>query len=201
MAAIKKPNVLLVDDEFEIIEVFGSLLEEDFQVELASSAEQALEVFEKKRFDVIVTDLKMPGISGLDLAKTIIDRRPEAEIIVMTAYPDIDSAIELIRIGAVELLRKPFQWKELKIAIERALIQKRARASAIEVKVPEGKSIHSVELEGMGKLIGQSVAMKRLRSKVSRIQYANTTVLITGKTGSGKEVLARAIHELSLIHI
>jgi DNA-binding NtrC family response regulator len=190
----ERARILLVDDEITTVAAFAELLSDSYEVVTAGDARTAWRHFRERPFDVVVTDLYMPDVDGVELAGTILQKAPETEIIVITANPTVESSTELIRLGVIDLLRKPFQITDLEASIERALVKRRMRASLSELQEHSrhGASDHPA---GLARLAGSSRGMKRLRASISRIQHVDTTILITGQTGAGKEEVARAIHE------
>ena len=181
--------ILVVDDEAGIREVLRAALRADgHRVVCSSSAEQALEVFEAEPVDLVVTDLSMPGMDGLALLQRIRETRPETPSIVITAYGSKETAIEAMRHGAVNYLEKPFDVEEMQLHVRRALGQVRLSA--------ENRRLRS-RLQLEGRLIGSCERTEALREVVGRIAATESTVLITGESGSGKEVVARAIHHAS----
>ncbi|MDQ7008130.1 MAG: sigma-54 dependent transcriptional regulator [Acidobacteriota bacterium] len=181
--------ILVVDDEAGIREVLRAALRSDgHRVLCASSAEKALEVFETEDIDLVITDLSMPGMDGLALLRRIREARPETPSMVITAYGSKETAIEAMRHGAVNYLEKPFNVEEMQLHVRRALGH--ARLSA------ENRRLRS-RLQLEGRLIGSCGRTQELRDVVGRIAATESTVLITGESGSGKEVVARAIHQAS----
>ena len=180
-------RILIVDDEPDNLEVYARFLGSLGDVRMAPSAEGALEVLDEVSPDVLVTDIRMPGRSGVELAAEVRQRLPLCEVVIVTAYADVDTAIEAVHLGVVEYLRKPVRRQRLIEAVGRA--------------AERGRVLHSLQRqqertpeEGLGLLLGESPAMQRLRSAIVRVQNAEVNVLVLGETGTGKELVARAIH-------
>lgn len=183
-----EPAVLIVDDEPDNLRVYARFLDSVAEVRTAPSAAEALAQAEVAPPDVLVTDLRMPGRGGIDLASEVRERWPLCEVVVVTAHADVDTAISAVRIGVVEYLRKPVRRQRLQAAVVRAAERSRVLESLQRQQEREPG-------EGLGRLVGDGESMRRLRSAIVRIQNADVNVLILGETGTGKEVIARAIHE------
>ncbi|MFT3835374.1 MAG: sigma-54 dependent transcriptional regulator [Myxococcaceae bacterium] len=187
-----KARVLVVDDHPQMAETLADgLSERGFDAVGLASSVDAVKVLEEQRVDALVTDLRMPKVDGLELltvSRKLDARRP---VIVMTAYGQIDSAIECIRNGAHHYLSKPFKVEELALFLERALDEAKLRrkASALEAALHERFKASN--------LLGQSAAMVQLKQSVERVAQFDTSVLIAGETGSGKSLVAKTIHALS----
>ena len=155
------------------------------------SAHEALDALSAQPFDLVITDLRMPGMDGLELCKKIAEDHPDVPIIVLTAYPSMDNAIEAMRLGAVDFLSKPFTLESVGGAIERASHQRAIRS---EVRRLERTVRPNTRGDGM---IAASAAMANARDLLGRAAESEATVMLTGETGSGKEVAARELHALS----
>ena len=185
----RPPRILVVDDHLSLAEtVAEGLSESGFDaIPLASSQQAALRLREEA-FDALVTDLRMPQVDGLGLLKISLETAPARPVIVMTAYSAVESAIESIRQGAYHYLTKPFKVEELVLFLNRALEDSRLRR--------ETASLRSTLRErfGLENLVGHSQAMRQVAELVERLAHANTAVLIYGETGTGKGLVARALH-------
>ncbi len=185
-------RVLVVDDHLQMAEALADGLEErGFVAVGTSSSTEAARLLEDERFDALVTDLRMPQVDGLALlaiSRKLDARRP---VIVMTAYGQIDSAIECIRNGAHHYLSKPFKVDELALFLQRALDEAKLRrkASALEAALHERFKAAN--------LLSNSAAMVQLKQSVERVAQFDTSVLIAGETGTGKSLVAKTIHALS----
>ncbi len=182
-----KESILVVDDAPETLEVLRRNLEsEGYRVFTASGVGEALAVLETAPIDLVITDYKMPKVSGLDLVRHIRENLQGTEVVMITGYASIQGAVEAIKNGAEEYLPKPFTEEELFGAVRRAL-EKRARRSSAE----PGDSPAVGPLHG---LIGHSDAMRQIFVAIRKAAGTSATVLITGESGTGKELVARAIH-------
>jgi len=179
-------NVLVVDDEFRIRRIVEmALSDRGFRVSTAPSAEAAEEVLARDAVDIVVTDLQLPGRSGLDLLSHVRRTQPDVPVILITAFGTVESAVEAIKAGAYDYVLKPFSVEELEALVVRALD---ARPGAREMQPPAAAE------DGV---VARSSAMKKILAMVAQVADAPTTVLITGETGVGKEVVARALHRSS----
>ena len=182
-------NILVTDDKEAIRNVLMTFLEmNQHQVALAESGEKALELIQENIFDVAIVDLKMEGIDGMDVLKAIKDVSPETEVIMITAYGTIPTAIQAMRSGAYDFITKPLNLDELKLIIDRALEK---REITIGMKVFQ---IHAKERQKFSNLIGSTQAMYKIFALIDQVCRFDTAVLITGETGTGKELVARTIH-------
>ncbi|MDI6849655.1 MAG: sigma-54 dependent transcriptional regulator [Candidatus Saccharicenans sp.] len=179
----------LIDDEPIIHEVLGQLLEsESFKVEISASGEEALKKFEDQKFDLILLDLLMPGLDGLEVLKQIKKIDPEALVIIITAYASVESALTAIKMGAYDYIQKPFKNDELLMTIRRALEHRRLQEENIRLR-HELKKKFSFE-----NIIGKSQAMMNVFDLIKAAAPTRSTILIQGESGTGKELVARAIH-------
>ncbi len=182
-------RILVVDDHLSMAETVAEGLSEcGFDAVPLAASQQAATRLRDEHFDALVTDLRMPQVDGLGLLKISLEAAPARPVIVMTAYSAVESAIESIRQGAYHYLTKPFKVEELVLFLNRALEDSRLRR--------ETAALRSALRErfGIGNLVGHSEAMQRVGDLVERLAHANTAVLIYGETGTGKGVVARALH-------
>jgi len=183
----KKERILIVDDAPTTLEVLQRTLKAaGYQVFTAPSVSGALEILENTALELVITDLKMPKVSGLDLVRHVRENFKDTEIMMITGYPSIEGAVNAIKIGAEDFLAKPFTDEELLAAVGRALDKLKARRSGhaiAEQAVPVHKGF-----------IGNSKVMHRIFTAISKAASTSATVLITGESGTGKELTARAIH-------
>jgi len=189
-AGVADPDrVLVVDDSPATIEVIRRNLERrGLRVVTAGTVADALEVLESAPVDLVVTDMKMPGASGLELIRHVRDNHPSTEIVMITGYPSVSSAIEAVKSGAEEYLAKPFTEGELFAVVDRALAKLRMRAASA-LESPTQWEYHG--------LIGASTAIQRVFCAIHEIAAHSRPVLITGEYGTGRESIARAIHYTS----
>ncbi len=191
MSAADK-TILVVDDEPDLRDSLGKVLrKEGYLVLLAESGEAALEVLASKHVDLVLTDLRMPQMSGMDLLRQIKRQWPDIEVLVLTAYGTIEGAVEAMRAGAYDFVTKPLKRAELVQAIR--------RAAERQTLALENRYLRE-ELEGRQRyqlVVGRSEAMRRVMEWVDRLGPISSTVLITGESGTGKELVARAIHARS----
>jgi two-component system response regulator HydG len=184
-----KPRVLIVDDNREMAATLAEHLEEQgYDVAVESSGSAALLRAKRERLDAVVTDLRMEEIDGMDLLGGLHALDPTLPVILMTAFGNIDTAVEAIKRGAYHYLTKPFKLEELRVFLEKAL-QERRLAS-------ENRALRRAVAErfGLASLVGKSAPMQLLYATIERIAQTDSLVLITGESGTGKELVARAIH-------
>jgi len=202
-------KVLVVDDKEMMRDSVGSTLRRaGFEIVAASNGEDALGVIARDRPDVVVTDLKMPGMTGLELLERISQLDDELPVVLMTAFGTIETAVEAMRFGAFDYVTKPFEGDELIITIKRALrhvgLVRENAVLRLGGSAPSLNGNGTLNGQGTGprllgtaRLVGESPAIRRVRDQVQAVASSQGTVLVTGESGTGKEVVARAIHELS----
>jgi len=186
---MQKTKILIVDDELIMRESLAGWLERDgHEVTKTASGEEALEVLKESRFDILLLDIKMEGMSGLDVLKQVKESDPEVSVVMITAYGSISTAIEAMKNGAYDYLLKPFEPDELGVLIEKiTAFQTQARENLYLRQQYQDRT----RFESM---IGQSKSMQEIFDLIQDIAPTGSTVLITGETGTGKELAARAIH-------
>ncbi|HLC42970.1 MAG TPA: sigma-54 dependent transcriptional regulator [Methylomirabilota bacterium] len=185
-------SILLVDDEKTIHETLGWFLEEEgYKVWTAESGEKAVALLEEREFDVIITDILMPGISGMQVLDKASTLNPRASVMLLTAYGTVETAIEALRKGACDYILKPFVLEELKLRIQR-LVQ--YQAALQENQLLQRALNH---LTPAGTILGESPAIRTVREQIAKIARTPSNVLITGESGTGKELTAHAIHAAS----
>ena len=189
-------TVLVVDDkEMMRDSVAQTLRRAGFDVVTATDGPSALETIARRRPDAVVTDLKMPGMTGIELVEKIAEIDDALPTVVMTAFGTIQTAVEAMKRGAFDFVTKPFEGDELIITVKRGL---RAAGMARENAVLRASAAApGVAGDGRERLIGDSPAMQEVRSQIEAVAASQGSVLITGESGTGKEVVARAIHEVS----
>jgi DNA-binding NtrC family response regulator len=185
-------RLLIVDDEAVIRDGLKRILEgQSFTVETCSSGYSAIETMQHHDFDLIITDLKMPGMSGIEVLKSVRTLQPDTPVILITGYASIDSAVEAMKNGASDYISKPFTPDQLLEKVRNALQQRTRPLDEILLK-EEVRQQH-----GFHQFIGESKEMQKVYHRIMHVAATNSTVLITGESGTGKELAARAIHENS----
>jgi len=187
ITSAKKEHILVVDDSPDTLEVLQRNLESrGYQVFTAPGAVEAIKILESTPMDLVITDLKMPGVNGLSLVRHIQENFKNTEVMMITGYPSIEGAVEAVKTGAEEYLTKPFTDEELFSAVERVLDKLHTRRAA-QVQAKKPPSIRHG-------LIGDSKALCKVLNAIEKAAASLATVLITGESGTGKELVARAIH-------
>ena len=186
-------NILVVDDEVNIRGALVTMLEKKgHQVRGVATAEEGLELLETTPAELVITDLRMPGIGGMEFLRRLKDTWPDTEVVVMTAYGSIDTAVEAMRCGAYDYLTKPIDRDRFPIVVDKALER--------HVLATENKQLRD-RLETrtrFDQMVGESEPLQRVYNLVEMVAASDVTVLLTGETGTGKELVARAIHQKSL---
>src|SRR4051812_22037469 len=200
-------SVLVVDDKEMMRDSVGATLQRaGFGVTTVDGGEAALAAIAARRPDAVITDMKMPGMTGLELLERIRQIDDELPVVMMTAFAGVDSAVKAIKLGAFDYITKPFEGDELIIAVKRAMAHTRVlrenavlRATASDPGEPgrPGAGVSQASLTGLDRIIGTSPAIRRVKEQVMAVAESAGTVMVCGESGSGKEVIARAIHELS----
>lgn len=182
-------RLLIVEDEETLCESLKRVLvREGYAVDTFNSAEEALDVFEERFYDLIITDIILPGITGIELLKRIKERLPEQIVIIMTAYASLETAVEALRSGAYDYVVKPVMHEEIKQIVKNALRQGSLQQENILLRSQIERHYDFT------RVIGGSPAMQRIMSDVERIANSRDNVLLFGEIGTGKELIARAIH-------
>jgi len=183
-------HILIVDDERNMCELIQTDLRmRDFAARWCTSADEALGQLHHEGFDAVLTDVRMPGTSGLQLCEQIATNWPEMPVVVMTAFGSLETAVAAIRVGAYDFVTKPIEMDLLAMTLERAVKHHRLQQQVKRLSEAVQRR------DGFGAMIGESPAMRRLFDQLVRIADAEASVLITGESGTGKELVARAIHE------
>jgi DNA-binding NtrC family response regulator len=181
-----KPHVLVVDDRENMLHLLQKVLRNDVTVHTALSGTEALRVLENQPMSVVVCDLRMPDLSGIDVLKASRRSPAAPEFILMTAYASVPTAIEAMREGAYDYITKPFEPEHLRSVVLSALARRSTESSEV------GELVES--LEPIPGLLGRSTAMRELGARVQRVAASAATALVLGETGTGKERIARAVH-------
>src|SRR5918996_3477109 len=185
-------HLLIVDDEAALREAIAErLADHGFVVEQASNGEDALERLASFAFDVLITDLKLPGINGRQVLEAALDRYPEMIAIVITGYGTVKDAVDAIKHGAADFITKPFQFDALLHVLQSAVEQRRLKSENAYLR---SQLEDRYRIDG---LVGQSAVMRDLFQLLETVAATSSTVLITGETGTGKKPAARAIHHNS----
>ncbi len=188
----EKISILIVDDEESVRDsLYNWFIEDGYQVECAENAKQALSIIESKDFDIILADIKMPGMDGLEMHRRIKSLNKDSIVIVMTAFASVDTAVQALKDGAYDYITKPFDPDDLSHLIRNASkqISLTTENEALKEKV--------LSLENIEDIIGKSEAMTDVLKEVQSVAKTNSSVIITGESGTGKELIARAIHSNS----
>ncbi len=182
-----KERILAVDDSLITLEVLQrNLVASGYEVLTCSDVHQSVTLLEQASYDLVITDLKMPGISGLDLVRHVRHNHRETEIMMITGYPSLDGAVEAVKAGAEQYLAKPFTDEELLTAVRKVL-------DKLQAKRVSSQSPSDVSMAQYG-IIGSCAAMGKVFGAIEKASASSATVLITGESGTGKELVARAIH-------
>lgn len=182
-------TLLIVDDERNYLIVLEDLLsEEGYEVVTAETAPKALEILQSQELDLVITDMKMPGMDGMALLDNIHTQHPDLPVIMMTAYGTIEKAVEAMRKGAFDYIMKPFKNEELKLTIRKGVEHYRL------IRQNRHLSRELQERYQFSNIIGKSAPMQRIYELIEKVAPTKATVLITGESGTGKELIARAIH-------
>jgi len=186
---MERLSVLIIEDDGQLAEVLARFLRrQGFDVETATSAREGVEKMFARVFDIVLSDLRLPDRSGIDVLQEIKRAFPQTIVLMMTAFSSIDSAVEAVRLGADDYLSKPLQLDDVKMRIERALERRRLQARVADLQQ------QLTERYRFGNIIGKSKPMQELFRLLERVARSSATVLIVGRTGTGKELVARAIH-------
>lgn len=184
-----KSRILVVDDEESIREFLDIMLrKEGYEVTMAEDGAKAIDVLKKKTFDLVISDMQMPQVTGMELLKHVKDNFPDLLFMMITAFGTTETAVEAMKLGAYDYITKPFKIDEVRIVIGNALKSKNLEVEnrALKKELVKENSFQNI--------IGNSDSMHRIFELVRRVSQAPTNVLITGESGTGKEVVAKAIH-------
>jgi DNA-binding NtrC family response regulator len=185
----KKISILIVDDEESVRDsLYNWFIEDGYHVECAENAKKALSMLENEGFDIILADIKMPGMDGLEMLRRIKLLKSDSIVIVMTAFATVDTAVRALKDGAFDYVTKPFDPDDLSHLIRNASKQ------IVLSEENENLKQKVVSLENIEDLIGKSEAMQKVLRDIESVAQSNSSVVITGESGTGKELVARAIH-------
>ncbi len=183
-------KILIVDDEVNLLQSLGDVLRsKGFMVGTARNGLEALDRLKERFFDLIIADLKMPRMGGMELLEVLRERYPQTTVVILTGYGTVKSAVDAIKRGAYDYLVKPFVPDEILLIIQKVVEE--------EILREEHRYMRQ-ELERRGEIITENPEMRKLKDLTNQVARSNATVLITGETGTGKELFARAIHQQSL---
>lgn len=188
----EKISILIVDDEESVRDsLLNWFIEDGYSVECAENAKKALQLIEVRDFDIILADIKMPGMDGMEMHRRIKALNRDSVVIIMTAFASVDTAVQALKDGAFDYVTKPFDPDDLSHLIRNA-------AAQIALK-GENEALKSrvTTLEAMDDFIGQSDAIRKVLDQIESVAQSNSSVIITGESGTGKELIARAIHSNS----
>ena len=185
-------NILVVDDEETMRDSCQQALSQDGdRVKVAEDGSTALAMLEKESFDLVILDLKMPGLSGMEVLEKVKEEYPEVVVVVITGYATIESAVEAMKKGAYDFIPKPFTPDSLRVIVKRALEKRRLSLENVLLR-SKLKGRFGPEV-----IVGQGTSMQKVEELVRQVAPTDSTVLISGETGTGKELVARAIHSQS----
>ena len=189
---MKPAKILLADDEQIARENLEYILKkEGYETVAVASGARALEEFEKSDFDLVITDLRMPQVDGMQVLERAKELRPDTEVLVVTGYATVNTAVQAMQKGAYHYLAKPYQNEEVRILIRKALEKRELQLQVQELQ----RQVQATK--GFPELIGKNVKIAALKETVAQIAPTDCNVLILGETGTGKELVARAVHHLS----
>jgi DNA-binding NtrC family response regulator len=187
---LDRPRILVVDDELNICRSCTKVLTKlNYEVDYALNGYDALKMMDTESFDVVITDLKMSSLGGMEVLRRVKDTYPDTQVIVMTGYASVSSAVEVMKIGALDYLPKPFTPEELRAIVRQAVTERdiRLQNRKLRHQTQKGPTISH-------KLIGNSPKIRQVISMVQKVAPTDSTVLIHGESGTGKELVARAVH-------
>jgi two-component system, NtrC family, response regulator AtoC len=183
-------SVLFVDDDQSMCDLVDTALaKRGFKVTSRTSADEAMLAVASEDYDVVVTDLNMTGMSGLDLCRRVVENRPDVPVVVVTAFGSMEAAVAAIRAGAYDFITKPFQMDELGFTIGRAVQHRSLREEVKRLRKA------AAGVTQFGEMVGASPAMRKVYELLERVADTDATVLITGESGTGKELVAKAVHK------
>ena len=192
-AEVANPRILVVDDELIVCESCQRILEEEgYEVEVALSGQEAFEKMKESLFDIVITDLKMPTIDGIDVLKYIRKEFPDTIVIMITGFSTVETAVEAMKLGAFDYIPKPFTPDEVSVVVKKALEKRSLQLENIYLRQ------ELQEKYGFHNIVGKSKKMQEIYRIIAKVAPTDSTVLIYGQSGTGKELIARAIHFNSL---
>lgn len=187
----RTPHLLIVDDELHVRESLGRwFIEDGYEVATAASGKEALAILGRQRFDVVITDIKMPGMDGIELQRRIHETDPDVAVLVITAYASVSTAVQALKDGAYDYMVKPFDPEELSLVVEKACEKIRLAEENVALKQQIASAAPKL-------VTGSSREMQRVMELVESVAPTDATVLVRGESGTGKELIARLIHTQS----
>jgi DNA-binding NtrC family response regulator len=190
---VANPRILVVDDELIVCESCQRILEEEgYEVEVALSGQEAFEKMKESVFDIVITDLKMPTLDGIDVLKYIRKEFPDTIVIMITGFSTVETAVEAMKLGAFDYIPKPFTPDEVSVVVKKALEKRSLQLENIYLRQ------ELQEKYGFHNIVGKSKKMQEIYRIIAKVAPTDSTVLIYGQSGTGKELIARAIHFNSL---
>ncbi len=186
-----KPKILIVDDEVRMQRLFEINLSPRYEVLTCGDGKAALEILRAQKLGLLITDLKMPGMSGVDLLQAARQKHPRLPVIIMTAYGTVESAVQAMKEGAADYILKPIKMDELELLIEKTFSLLRLQEENLNLK----RELHTIY--GPQNIVGQHPSIQKVIQLISQVADTKATVLIYGESGTGKELVARAIHYVS----
>ena len=182
-------SILVVDDDREMRQLLQDTLEEDhYRVVAASDGQEALKRMESEKFPVVVTDLRMKGMDGLGLLEQVVQKHPDSNLIIMTGFGTVESAVDAMKHGAFHYLTKPVKTDELLVTVQKALREARLRQEVQELRQVVNREF------AFEQILGKSKPMREIFNLIRRVADSQTNILVTGESGTGKELVAKAIH-------
>ena len=192
MPDVIKPHILVIDDERSMLELLEIILtKEGYQVTCAESGKKAISLLQKASYDLLLCDIKLGDISGIEVLKRAKQRNPESVVIMISAYSSAENAVEAMNQGAYDYVPKPFDNEELKYTVKSALDMRTLDQEKKAINVDRDETLH------FGKIVGNSPRMLHIYDMIRQVARTKTNILITGESGTGKELIAKAIHEQS----
>ena len=186
-------RILVIDDEKDMLLLLNRIITEETKHRVVTESDplKALALFREEPFDLVLTDLRMPKVSGIEVLEEVKRTNPEAAVVILTAFATIDNAVAAVHKGAYDYLTKPFQQERLLMTVEKAM--------ALQELVRENHNLRRAlaEKDGQAPLVGSSPFIRDLEQRIRQVGPTVATVLITGPSGTGKELVARAVHDHS----